>query len=250
MKKILSLILTAFFTTTLSANAIKTYEISEDVQAGIKQYREKNYAGALAEFKKAVAKNPNDSFAHYYMGNTYAAVGKPAEADGSYSTVIDINEIPGLVIYATSAKACIADSSKCGEIPELGQTAEMTRFVRSGQFIDDSAKDEMRDNEIKNAQEMINQNKDGVDFSKFRYINDASGETPSDKEIADAVKTLAKVGFNPLAQNNYLAQGMDNGNIYSLQNLLNNNASPELLQNYLTGSMFTSFGMESDARGF
>ena len=73
---------------------------------------------------------------------------------------------------------------------------------------------------------------------------------PTDKEIADAVRVLAKVGFNPLAQNNYLAQGMDSGNIYSLQNLLNNNTSPELLQNYLTGSLFTGFGSDESSRGF
>ena len=250
MKKLFSLILIAFFATTLSASAIKTYQISEDVQAGIKEYRKQNYAGAMAEFKKAIAKNPNDSFAHYYLGNVYAAIGKNAEADGSYSTVINLNEIPGLVMYASSARNCLTDKDKCGEIKELGQTAEMTSFVRSGKFIDDSARDEMRENELKNAKDVINNGKDGVDFTKFKYLNDASSEMPSDKEIADAVKTLAKVGFNPLTQNNYLAQTMDNGNIYSLQNLMNNNASPELLQDYLTGSMFTTFGMEGNQRDF
>lgn len=250
MKKIFSLILIAIFCTTLSAYAVKTYKISSDVQAGIQKYRAKNYAGAISDFNKAIQENPNDSFAYYYLGNVYAAIGKSMEANRNYSKVIQLKEIPGLVLYAISARECLAEEQKCGEIKELGQTAELTEFVRSGKFIDSSAKEQMRENELKNAVDIINQNKEGVDFSKFKYLNDASNAMPTDKEIADAVKVLAKIGFNPLAQNNYLAQGIQNDNFYSLPNLLNNKMAPEMLQSYLTGSMFAGFDIDNSSRGF
>lgn len=250
MKKIFSLILLALVSTTLSAHAVKTYKISEDVQAGIKKYRAKNYAGALTDFKKAIAKNPDDSFAYYYLGNLYAVVGKSAEASASYAKVIELKEIPGLVLYAVSAQDCLMDETKCGELKEFGQSAELTNFIRSKEFMDQQAKEQITDNEIQNAKDVINANKDGVDFSKFKYLNDASTDMPSDKEIADAVRTLAKVGFNPLAQTNYLANGFQNDNFYSLPNLLNSGVGPEVLQNYLTGSMFASFGPDDSSRGY
>ena len=123
MKKLFSLILIAFFATTLSASAIKTYQISEDVQAGIKEYRKQNYAGAMAEFKKAIAKNPNDSFAHYYLGNVYAAIGKNAEADGSYSKVaIDEN------LKAVMDKYHMKEDS-------LGEVADFVDKLRTKEYL-------------------------------------------------------------------------------------------------------------------
>ena len=77
---------------------------------------------------------------------------------------------------------------------------------------------------------------------------------PSDKEIADAVKTLAKVGFSPanvVPQNYAMMAGFNGGNYdYELLPMLMNrgfgnaqNLDHRALQNYLTSGMLQGLDM-------
>lgn len=46
---------------------------------------------ALTEFQRSLQENPDNKWAHYYLGVTYDKLGKPAEAEKYYSEAIDID---------------------------------------------------------------------------------------------------------------------------------------------------------------
>lgn len=201
--------------------AVKTVVISPLVQSGIAKYKAKNYLGAKLDIEKAVGMNPKDSMAQYYLGNIYTAIGKKDEAKNAYEEVARANDNPALVKYAKFALGCIEkqgdENSGGGASFDPNQQQEavvdpcdkkilgdpnIDPFIKSGQFLHNDAKNKIQENQLKGIQSGINAGSKSVEFSNYRYLNDAGSEIPSDKEIADAVKTLAKVGFNPLAMNN------------------------------------------------
>ncbi|MGD0572956.1 MAG: tetratricopeptide repeat protein [Sedimentisphaerales bacterium] len=57
---------------------------------GLKEMRQKNYVAALAYFQKAIEKNPQDIFAHLYLGVAYSKLGRYQEAIESYKQTIRI----------------------------------------------------------------------------------------------------------------------------------------------------------------
>lgn len=214
--------------------AVKTVVITPLVQSGIAKYKAKNYLGAKLDMEKAVSRNPKDSMAQYYLGNVYTAIGKKDEAKKAYEEVAKANDNPALVKYARFALGCIDkqgdENSNSNYDPNQQQDAaaiidpcdkkvlgdpNIDPFIKSGQFLHNDAKNKIQENQLKSIQSGINAGSKSVEFSNYRYLNDAGSEIPSDKEIADAVKTLAKIGFNPLAMNNMPNSGGYNNPQYN-----------------------------------
>ncbi len=178
----------------------------------------------------------------------------------------------------------------CTKAVELLKTASdkdgISEFIRSGEFLHTDAAEKVKDNSMKGVQEAINSGDKNVDFAKFRYLNDATNsdpmngekmvaaaasiDMPSDKEIADAVKTLAKVGFNPLnfnsqqgfnphlAQMNYYSPSQNNNNSFDMLPFLmsqqNNrdsgNLNPQLIQNMMMNQMLPSYDFSNTSKGY
>ncbi len=193
----LSIFLFAGITSVFGADKIK---VAPEVYQGISKYKQQNYAGCIQDMQKAIDNNSMDdlSLAHYYMGNAYAMLGNKAKASQSYGTVIQLNTSPGLVKYARQGAACVSDAEKCNSIDSLNG------FINSGKSIHPKIIYDIQEQELQQVKTEINRSngKTDINFDKYKYINDASDEMPTDKEIADAVKTLAKIGITPYAQNN------------------------------------------------
>lgn len=68
---------------------------STDFQAdGLKALDARQYESAVALFSKAVAADPKDYGAHFYLGMSYSMLGKDAEAIPEYKTALELQ--PGL----------------------------------------------------------------------------------------------------------------------------------------------------------
>jgi len=76
---------------------------------------------------------------------------------------------------------------------------EMTVFIKSGKFLHDDVMQQVQGKSLDKLKDQMN-NDIIPDASKYKFLNDASGAVnaqPTDKEIADAVRVLAKAGVNP-----------------------------------------------------
>lgn len=284
MKKLTILLIAIFLGSFSASYAIKTVVITPLVQSGIAKYKAQNYVGAMEDMQAAVKKNPNDSMAQYYLGNVYARIGKMDEAKAAYSAVIALNEHPGLMRYATLGIACLGENTAMSGGGEGGECAaaktaakvgetDIDKFIRSGDFIHNDAKTNIQESQLKSVQQLINSDSKDVNFSDFRYLNDASGVMPSDEEIAHAVRVLAKVGFNPL---NMGTQSYSNPQLSQLSaftgqtnsgnsafNMLpfimaqgngegyNNRMNPQLIQSMMMNQMLPSYDFSTtNSRGF
>lgn len=194
--------------------AMDKLRITPDVQNAILQYKKHNYAACIQGMQKAIDANKlkDLSIAYYYMGNAYVKLGRSDKAIENYDKVISLNTSPGLVNYAKQGNECLRNLDQCKSIDNIDG------FIRSNTLVHPKVYYDLQAKEVETVQTDINQNSNKdqhVDFSKYNYINDASEQMPTDKEIADAVKTLAKVGFAPYGAN------FNNPNLSQLNMLLN-----------------------------
>jgi tetratricopeptide (TPR) repeat protein len=57
---------------------------SKQFDAGVASYNARQYSEAVPLFQKALAANPKDEAAHYYLGLTYQAMGRRSDAEREY----------------------------------------------------------------------------------------------------------------------------------------------------------------------
>lgn len=258
MKKLfINLALIAFVTTSLCAGAAK----AESVKSAVAKYKAKNYVGCLQDLDAVIKKDPSDATAYYYQALAFAKLGKKGDAERCYNKVIELNTNEVLVGNATKGKACLMNVTdslcKGPEIPNVSTETELDKFIKSDKFYSNEVQKEVNKKKLDKKKQEIN-----VDLK-------SEATEPSDAEIAQAVKTLAKVGFNPLGLNNNnnpeaYAQLMNQSNELAQLNMLmgNNNGgsnnnllplllmnqngqqkiSPELIQTMMMSSMNADFG--------
>lgn len=265
MKKLfINFVLIAVAATTLCAGMAKADNAA--IKAAIAKYKAKNYIGCLQDVNEIIKSNPADAAAYYYQALSYAQLGKVSEAQDAYQKVVDLNTNDTLVSNATRGIACLqgADATGCKE-PEKPQTEdELDKFIKSDRFYSQSVQKEVNKKKLERKKDAIND----------QLKSDAE---PTDAEIAQAVKTLAKVGFNPLGLNNATASSnnidpaiytrmLEQSNELGQLNMLmgnNNNGqnnllpmllmsqngqqkiSPELIQTMMMSSMNSSFGFDN-----
>ena len=201
---VLALTVITAYTTTISLAAAKqqrSMTVSSPVYAAISKYKQKNYVGCIQDLIPVVEKDDNNAVAHYYMGIAYAQLGMKSEAQNSYQKVIGINADTKLTEYSKRAIACLNGRPECSAnyVDKNAPVDDMTVFIKSGKFLDDSVKQQIQEKALEKQKDRIN-NDLAPDVGNYKLLNDASSEIkaqPTDKEIADAVKVLAKVGVNP-----------------------------------------------------
>ena len=261
MKKLfINFVLIAVAATTLCAGMAKADNAA--IKSAIAKYKAKNYMGCLQDVNEIIKNDPADAAAYYYQALSYAQLGKINEAEEAYNKVIDLNTNEVLVSNATRGIACLdgADADGCKEPEKPSTEDELDRFIKSDKFYSKEVQKEVNRKKLDRKKDAINE----------LLKSDAS--QPTDAEIAQAVRTLAKVGFNPLGlnanngsnldpaaynemiqQSNELAQlNMLMGNNNNGQNnllpmlLMSQNGqqklSPEIIQTMMMSSMNSSFG--------
>lgn len=207
MKKIALLlaltIVTAYTTNiTFAAGKQRSISVSPAVYTAISKYKQKNYTGAIQDLKPVVEKDENNAIAQYYLGVSYAQLGMKNEAQEAYDKVIKLNSDDKLVQYSKRAVACLSGRPECSPdyVNKNANVDDMTVFINSGKQLHDDVVQQMQRKSLDKQMDRIN-NDMIPDAQNYKYLNDASDAIkaqPTDKEIADAVRILAKVGFNPL----------------------------------------------------
>ena len=212
------LVLIAFLMCSASiANAEKT---TTDMANAIQKYKAQNYVGCLQDTQEITAKDPANALAYYYMGISYVQIGEKDKALDAYSKVIALSSNTTLTEYAQRGELCIntPDECKSKKSSELEEKLndEYYKFINSTKDISKEVSDKLDEIQIEIMKQQINKEVD------------KKSAVPSNDEIAQAVKTLAKAGINPItAQNNTFLQAqqamMQNPEYMQLQMLLGNN---------------------------
>ncbi|MBE7706265.1 MAG: tetratricopeptide repeat protein [Cyanobacteria bacterium SIG30] len=252
MKRILALLTVLIIASFAPSFATDKIRVSKEVYEGIKKYKQGNYASCIQDMEKAMSIMEDDSIPLYYMANSYVQLGRPEDAKSTYQKVVALATNKGLVQISTKAIEYLND------IENLEKSDDMREFIESRKFLHNEVIRNLESQEIENIQREINSKsnkEDKIDFNKYKYINDASqNNMPTDEEIANAVRVLARVGYNPYVQNgfnsDYLTFNAMGENKSSFANIFpymmtQNNQNPytnqQLMQTMMLKSMTSGF---------
>ena len=198
MNKIFFILLISVFIVGNSAFADNNQQIKDAISA----YKAKNYVGCIQDMQDILEKDPSNALAHYYLGISYTQIGKKEDALSSYNKVVDLSTNSTLTKYAEKGLLCLNSPEVCliSEVKEIPDT-DLDKFIKSGKVVSDDVKKELKNIHLKQLKDRLNHD-----------VNTQSS-MPSNDEIAEAVKTLAKIGINPLG---------NSGNIAQMQNIYSN----------------------------
>ncbi len=238
---------------------------SSFVYQAINKYKQKNYTGCIQDMDYIIQKGRPTDVAYYYKAISYSQLGMPEKAREAYESARSISSNRVLIDYATQAMNCIDDASLCDSQLDSG---DITKFIKSEEFMHSDVKAELENQTIERAKAEIN-NDVKPDSNELKYLN--QNNQPTDKEIADAVRTLSKLGINPFngnmgmfgglgGQSSEIAQinamfGNSNNNNNNMMNLIpmlsamtqngNTGVSKEFVQTYMMNQMLPGFDFSS-----
>lgn len=178
----------------------------------VAKYKAHNYLGCVQMSDEIIKNNPSNIYAYYYKGLSYMQLGKNELATESFDKVESLNSNKTIVEYAKRGKACIATPEDCAKY--AGGNSELDQFVKSNKFYDKSVQTEVNKKKLDRIKENIN---DELGPNKRK------SDMPTNDEIAEAVKTLAKLGINPMAGMAGTNASYSNPEMMEMSMLLGNN---------------------------
>ncbi len=297
MKKLLLFTLIILFGVSQTYTPVYAKSLSPQVKIAISKYKAKNYVGCIQDLSYIVKRDPSNAAAFYYLGAAYMRIGNRDKAIEAFDKVITLNTIPPLTSYSIQAKNCMDNIMMC-EYKKLAPE-QINELIKDPQNYITQLKEKEKattgielDKERVEIDRLINgrysnkihpeAKKVIIDTMLMRQQQDinASGnlnqksEAPTDEEIANAVKVLAKAGFNPInttgnlpynqvnnPNNEYAALSMmfgsnQNNNNNNYMNMLpfimsenqtgNKQFSKEMIQAMMMSSMMPDFSFDSD----
>lgn len=180
------------------------------VKSMVLQYKGQNYTGCLQASQRILKENPSNVYAMYYQGLAYVQLGKKEDAISSFEKVQALNTNKTLAKYAKIGTACLGEPEECAKYAEGSD--ELDKFIKSNKFYDKSVQTEVNKKKLDRIRENINEELGGTN---------KKSEMPTNDEIANAVKTLAKAGFNPMTGMNNM--NPKNTEMMQMSMLLGNN---------------------------
>lgn len=248
MKKFFSIILILFMSSICTQVQAANKSYNSQIRIAINKYKANNFVGCIQDLTAVTRKDPSNAVAYYYLGSSYMRIGNKDKASAAFDKVVSLNTAPILTSYSIQAQNCMDNIGMCeyrkltpDQINELRKdpknyltqlSAKEKAEATSDSFgekaeIDKLIKGRYPDNIHPDAKKVIIQTELMKEQQNINSPGNANFKTeaPTNDEIAEAVKTLAKVGFNPLQNNN--ANYMPNNEYASLNMLLgdNNNQS-------------------------
>jgi len=213
-------------TALLIAGGTAIAAVAPNLSVAIKKYKGQNYVGCIQDTQDLTKKDPSNALAYYYMAISYASIGKKDDAINAYEKVITLSTDETLVEYARKGSDCLNSPEGCKtKESALGADPELDRFIRSGEDFSKDTLDMLEKMRIERLKNNLNKE------AEFK------GEVPTNDEIAEAVKVLARAGINPVAQNPYIQaqQAMyQNPEYMQLQMMLGNqNNNNDMFANML-----------------
>lgn len=193
------------------------------VYQAINKYKNKNYTGCIQDMDYIIQKGRPSDIVYYYRAISYSQLGIPEKARESYDAARNISSNRVLIDYATQAINCIDDATLCDANLD---DSDITKFIKSNEFMHNDVKTKLETQAIERAKEEINKDIKPNDDS-LKYLN--QNNEPTDKEIADAVRTLSKLGINPLANMNMGQFGAMNSEIAQINAMFGNNNNNNMM---------------------
>lgn len=207
----------------------KVYYPNASIKSATAKYKSGNYTGCLQELFSLLKKDPNNTYAYYYMALAYAKIGMQSEAVAAYEKVVELSPDSYIAEFAEKGKDCLTGGPKCKPVEEASEEAAseedaLDRFINApyGNGLSPELNKEIKQKELSNIKETIN-SKDDLKYNDFQKIknfdkkneaelNDSQSyndeeETikiaqASDEDILNAVKTLKDAGVTVTVNTN------------------------------------------------
>lgn len=265
------------------------------IAVAINKYKMRNYIGCIQDLQMVEKKDPSNAIVHYYLADAYMKIGAKDKASKEFDKVIALNSIPSLTSYSIQAKNCLGSLDKCeyvklnpDQVPELMKDPVNYINTIKTKSLNTTSVDDGEIEKLINGKYRSNIHPDAnrilIDTQLKQEKHDMNvstdkmkSEVPTNDEIAEAVKTLAKAGINPLAQNNptfnpyanlnqnseYASLSMMFGNNQqnnnnNFMNMLpfiiqqgqngNQKMTAEMVQAMMTSQMMPDFGFDSNQK--
>lgn len=249
----------------------RTYYPNANIKSAVGKYKAGNYSGCLQEMISLTRKDPSNPLVYYYLGMSYAQVGKKDQAVKAYEVVLKLNSDKTIAEYARKGRDCLVGGPTCTPETE-GQTDEkLDEFINSpyGNGFSKELNQEVKEQKLKNIQKTINEKQDLEDsdiknIQKFdrgsENFNDtklAQNDNVSNDDIIKAIETLKKAGVtvsvSPVnSQYNDMSMllGTNNNRNDAMMNMIpflmnqhqnGQNIDPQILQSLMMNSMLPDF---------
>ncbi len=198
------------------------------VYQAISKYKHKNYTGCIQDMDYIIQKGRPSDIVYYYKAISYSQLGLPDKAREAYESARNISSNRVLIDYATQAINCIDDATMCDA--NLDES-DITKFIKSNEFMHNDVKTKLENQAIERTKQEINNDVQPSE-GNLKYIN--QNDQPTDKEIADAVRTLSKLGINPLSNMGNFGQfGAMNSEIAQINAMFGNNNNNNNMMNFI-----------------
>ncbi len=237
--------------------------VSESLKPIIVDYRNGNYIQSMLKLEELVKKEPENTYANYYLALTYTRLGKKEDAEKFYNRVITLNSNMSLRYYSQKALACLDDptSQQCTDIKSTNQLVkktnessdgavqeddDITKFIKSGQKIHPAAVDSITKDRMERriqAEEYLRKQQQEQTGEK------QSSLVPTQEEIIAAYNTLKKAGLDPynldtMGYNIALNQNANDFDLYSILTNSNSQTAQTLFLNQLIqNNNITNYGI-------
>ena len=227
------LIISAILTIILAIPVVAaTPYLSPQVKTAINKYKGGDYLGCIQDMEEYTAAEPTDAIAYYYMGISYMKVGLKDNAIDALQKVSTINSVPKLSSYAIQATRCMqrninpctyknySDNQLENLLKDPSNFFNTYAGDGNGGSISEDVEDDLdrlfngsypsnihpdankviQETRLIQEQERVNtelKQKLSKPQKKSRRNTNTkiASANPTDKEIADAVRTLSKAGY-------------------------------------------------------
>ena len=217
--------------------------VSPTLRPCIAKYKQGNYTGAMQDLEILVQKEKNNTLAKYYLALCYTRLGYKSEAETLYKEVVKKDDNLALTHYSQRALDCLdnPNSAKCQPSKpsqkEEEELDDISRFIRSGRKIHPAAMDRITKERMERKLQESEYLRKQQESAQGQLKSEA--DIPTNEEIASALNTLAKVGINPLAQNQTAlnAYGLNNS---GLLNAPLNQINPMMYMNNNNNNLYNA----------
>ena len=123
--------------------------VSAGLRPCIAEYKKANYIGAMQDLIALISKEPNNTYAKYYLALTYTQLGYREKAQEIYKEIVESGNNEALAYYSQQALDCTGNPDEMCRtkgIEEMGgdDAAEMqdiAQFIKSGKKVHPAAQD-------------------------------------------------------------------------------------------------------------
>lgn len=226
------------------------YYPNANIKSAVSKYKNGNFTGCLQELFSLVKKDPDNSYAYYYMALAYANIGMDKEAAAAYDKVIELSPDSYISEFAEKGKDCLTGGPLCkteeetASSDEESQEDELDKFINApyGNGLSPQLNKEIKQKELSNIKEKIN-TKDSLELNDYQKIKEFDRKNSegsdnqsyndeaetvkiaqaSDEDILNAIKTLKDAGVTVTVNTNPYANAYQDPQMAELSMMLGSN---------------------------